>query len=169
MGKKRRVWWIVGAAVVFFGCYAHLSVYNSTDARIKRAVAQIVEEYGFELHARAPGRRLADRYSTAPVDEETADEIVAILREGCPSLDDRSFLLLDRHPGLVPDFGHPVEVHFFVAEEQHGHRTVRIKFNPAHGGLWLPGYEPGASLVVHKFDRPSLWQRIKGLWPWWEA
>ena len=38
VGKKRRVWWIVGAlvaAVVLFAAVAFLVSYNSTDARIE--------------------------------------------------------------------------------------------------------------------------------------
>ena len=51
VGNKRRLRWIAGAfgaVVALFIAVAFYLDYNSTDAKIERAVAQIVEEYGFE-------------------------------------------------------------------------------------------------------------------------
>ena len=47
MGKKRRVWWFVGALVVLFATIAFLTQLNSLDARVGRAVNRLVDEFGF--------------------------------------------------------------------------------------------------------------------------
>ena len=168
MGKKRRVWWIVGSlvvAVALFAAVAFLVDYSSTDARIERAVAQIVEDYGFELQSQTSGyfgpqtSFIGHTYSRAPVGAETASEIAAILREACPSC---------KHDILVTTRdGDPwMEWFNILTEEQGGQWANRVSFQPDNQGFGLPEIEPYSSLELYNLVRPSLWQRIKGLWPW---
>ncbi|MCH8980341.1 MAG: hypothetical protein IH945_14045 [Armatimonadetes bacterium] len=171
MGKKRRVWWVVGGfvvAVALFAAIAFYIDYNSTDARIERAVAQIVEEYGFELQGQMPGYvgppLGGGAYSRAPVSAETEDEIVAILRGACPSCD---YNLRVTAANNIHTTGEQTVVeHVIFRLDQGDGLSDGLVFAPDNKDGGLLGAGPGAILLVIKFERPSLWQRIKGLWPW---
>ncbi|MCH8978685.1 MAG: hypothetical protein IH945_05515 [Armatimonadetes bacterium] len=173
MGKKRRVWWIVGSFVLLLLAIGFFIDYNRTDARVERAVAQIIEEYGFEFRSEVAGfspgpkRWVASKgYSRAPMSEETASEIVAILRDAWPSCSyDHTGYDKDLVAGTTGDDPW-IDVHVFLPQERDGGSTASILFYPDDKGYGIPGAEPTATISVSTFDRPSLWQRIKGLWPW---
>ena len=102
-------------------------------------MAQIVEEYGFEYSGQMPGYMAwrqkwvgSKLYSRAPVDAVTAREIVAILREACPSC---QYL----HSGyddsvLTRGFYGDVEVYEFFPEEALGIGIESVGLAPNHGG-----------------------------------
>ena len=173
MGKKRRVLWIVGSLVLLVLAIGFIIDYNRTDARIERAVAQIVEEYGFEFQTEvaefSPGlqaRITSIGYSRAPMSEESADEIVAILRDAWPSCryDHTGY---DKDIVSVPRGVDPwIDVHLFLSQERDGVSTASILFHPDNKGFGQPNIEPTAAISVNTLDKPSLWQRIKGLWTW---
>ena len=178
MGKKRRVWWIVGAlvvAVALFAAVAFYIDYNNTYARMERAVAQIVQEYGFEPQnpPRWSGFELArpgsvTEFRRAPVSAETAGEIVDFIRGACPSLDYKhSFLEGDYMPATMGDGDPWPDVHKFSRKELGGGVGLAVvTFIPDNGGYGIPEFERTARLGLVKMDGSSLWQRIKGLWPW---
>ena len=174
--KKRRAWWIVGGvatAIALFVAIAFYLDYNSTDAMAERAVAQIVEEYGFEYYDGSLTEVMwfdddyEVMYSRAPMDSDTADEIVEKLRAACPwwkySYDacDKDF-----RP-VVKNGGEPWrEIHgFYLQSEISGYWNTRIQFTP-YNKFVFENEEPIAVIDVIWYPRPSLWQRIKGLWPW---
>ena len=171
MGKKRRAWWIVGALVVAVALFAVGSFFvdhNSTDARMERAVAQIVEEYGFEPQAKLPdyiGPGLRGKsYSRAPVSAQAEREIVAILREACPSYEYEH-----RNVGSYnsPAPGEPLtKTHVFFRAGQRRGMPQGVVFYPDNKGYAEPGAVPAADLAVVHIPAATLWQRIKGLWPW---
>ena len=172
--KKRKVLWVGGSivvAVALFAAIAFFIDYNSTDARVERAVAQIVEEYGFELKFQGPidlglprGSPISKTYSRAPVSAEKASAIVAMLRSACPSCK-YDHMVIDGD--ILPDnFSGPIETHNFRPQDQDGGLIAAIAFNPNNRGHGRPENEPEATFHVSKFDRPSLWLRIRGLWPW---
>ena len=172
--KKRKGLWVGGAlvvAVALSAAVAFLVNYNSTDVRIERAVAQIVEEYGFELKFQGPidlgfprGMPINKTYLRAPVSAETASAIVTILRDACPSCK-YDHMVIDGD--ILPDnFSGPIETHNFRPEDQDGGLFAGIAFNPNNRGHGRPDTEPTASVSLSMFDRPSLWQRVKQMWPW---
>ena len=177
MGKKRRVWWIVGAlvvAVALFAAIAFLVDYNSTDARVERAVAQIVEEYGFEYQGRADswfdkskGILTGDEYRSPAIGTEQADGIVAILRDACPSWQYEHSAFDEDLQHITATDGDPtIELHTFTSTEPRGGIIAIIGFVPDDDGMASAGADHTAVLSLNIFDRPGLWQRIKGLWPW---
>ena len=173
VGNKRRVWWIVGAialAVALFAAVAFFIGYNGTDAKIERAMARIVEEYGFEFQEQVPGYfhpGSGESYSRTPVSAEMASEIVAILREALPSCEYRHFVYDEDDARVTRSGGDPWrEAHQFAPTEQLRGRTEVLVFVPDDKGRIGHQDEPHAYIDAYKSDRPDLWQRIKGLWPW---
>ena len=179
MGKKRRAWWIVGGLVVAVALSAAIAFfidYNSTDARIERAVAHIVEEYGFEvvyqLHepiGLSPATVGTVRYfQRAPMGAKEEAEIVAVLRDACPSCKyERTAYDEDHVPVELTVIDPWMKGHKFSPKDLVGGvGYAGVTYIPDDRGYELPEFEPSASLVLVKMDRPSLWQRIKGLWPW---
>ena len=140
---------------------------------LERAVAQIVKEYGFKYRFRnrhdslRPHRKVwGYLYDRSPLDAETATEIVAILRDACPSC---HFM----HSGFDED-GRSIKIgddeptsggYNFTPKKLGEGRSASVLFVPdsTDVGQWQP--EPMANLIL-SVDRPSLWQRIKGRWPW---
>ena len=177
MSKRRKVWWIasgVVTALALFALTVFLIDYNSTDAKIERAVAQIVEEYGFELEGRVPGSLVLQQklvivvvYMRAPVETETADEIVTILRAACPSWEHEVRVYDEDHVPVTTSSGDPwTEVHEFRPAEQYSGRVAGVGFSPDNKGFGKPEIQPSASISLLRLYRPSLWEKIKGMWPW---
>lgn len=171
--KKRKAMWIVGALVVaLFAAGTLVMDYNSTDAKIERAIAQIVAEYGFERPDHLPGRRgkqlsnpLIDVYSSAPIEAETAADIWARLRDVCPSWENYYSLVYDhRSPHNLGYIS--FEVQNCIAPEQYDGRIAVIGFTADTNPAGIQEFEPRAFLILYKQVRPSPWERIKGIWPW---
>ena len=97
---------------------------------------------------------------------ESASEIVALFREACPSCKE-SYLGYDKHRKPFNESGGEpwAEIHNFDPKAQDGGQVFGVSFIPDSKGLVGPNGEPEASIAVFRFERPSLWQRIKGLWP----
>ena len=177
MKRKRKVWWIAGgvaAAFALFVLTVFLIDYNSTDAKIERAVAQIVEEHGFELQDQPPFRfwplatwegstTIVKRGS---VSTETAGKIVRDISEACPSWKYEHLVWDDSHEFVATSAKEPwQERHDFVPPKTHSGNISAIMFFPAEKDH-LPYGELTARLTIYKHDRLGLWERIKGLWPW---
>ncbi len=133
-------------------------------------MAQIVEKYGFEVQDQTgtPSKDvITEVYSRAPVDAATASEIVAILREGCPSCAYANGVFDEDDLPVTAGGGGPSwEAHGFSQDLRDGGFTEGVSFIPDFKGQVRPWTAPGASLIVFKFVRPSLWQRIEARWPW---
>ena len=173
--KKLKVMSIVGVPVALFALVAFLSVYYSTDARINRAVAQIVDEYGFELDAQLPSYSknphrsfVRDRYVRPPLGAESADEIAEILLRACPSCEYEHRVDDDDRLLFVASGVEPLrEVHYYRTEEARGGMTARIHFVPDVSGFGIPQVEPSAHLNVFNYEKPpGLWDRLKATWLW---
>ena len=170
--KKRRVWWIVGSlvvAVALFAAVAFIVDYNSTDARIGRAVARIVDEYGFEqTQSESYGSPFetggAVEYSrTFDTMEETV-RILSALKAACQGYDYIHHVLDDGY-GVASDSGlEPVtEMHVFASDDSRVRELV-VVFQLDEVGS---GPEQSASLFMSWTTvQGGLWERINGLWPW---
>ena len=168
MVKRRKFWWIVGgitAAFALFIVTVFLIDYNSTDAKIERAVAQIVEEHGFEVQDERRGAfdkpsRMV-RYvlfNRMPLDVDTASEIVASLNTACPSW---------KHDYSTSNVGNPnQETHHFSRLDQYEGRVSSVVFVYDYEAPEGTGVKPIAGIVLYGTIKLSLWQRIKRMWPW---
>ena len=139
--------------------------YNSDSARLERAVAQIVEEYGLELQSELPGyfnnpRREFTKYrfTGSPISAEETEEIVAILRSASDS---------GRYERTVIPSGSVllVQVHNVFIREQDSWNP-KIKFTPYTVDASQTDSVPEATLILFDFEEPSLLERLKELWPW---
>ena len=171
--KKRRVWWVVGGlivAVALFVAVAYFVGDNPADARLERAVAEIVEEYGFEIQPQQPGHFASPShvitYARAPVDTEIAEEIVALLRDACPMHKYVHVVLDENFLGVAAFGGDPwLKTHRFTPPTHDGGGTIEVFFIPDDHRSGI-GDPPMSAILVLVESRPSLRQRIRGLWPW---
>ena len=171
--KKRRVLWIVGGVLGFVALLfvtAFLIEWNSPDARMERAVAQIVDDYGFVARdypwydfSSLVRDSSIELYSRESTDAETEDEIVARLRAACPSWEYSSRADLKYFTIVRFLFGPIGQDYSFISPERNRGSVVGVYFAPVAGGQ---SREHQAFLGLIKQDKPSLWERIKGMWPW---
>lgn len=167
MGKKRRVWWIVGGAATAFTLFVAIVYYfdyNSPEARLERAVAQIVEKYGFVPAGQhrvinEETKFMSTDYSRAALGEEKASEIVAQLRAACPDLK-YSLSVIDKDQ-LPENWSGGMNIHKIRRGDLDGEMTGGVTFSPNDRGGGRPGFEPVAMIRVLKLNSPSLWQKIK--------
>lgn len=161
--KKRKAWWIacglVGAVALFLAVTFVVDYYKA-DSRIEHAVEFIAEKYDFQFERESFGGSGSQghvyyTYSRKSVDAETSEEIVAIIREACPSW---------KLKHSVFDLGR--EAYSFTPPKRHTGSLTQVLFNPDDKGRGVPDREPESLLSIAKDNRPSLWERIKGMWPW---
>ena len=176
MSKRRKVWWIVGGVATAFALFvvtAFLIDYNSTEARMERAVAQIVEEYGFEYRSQDPRTfafSIERKYilrRRESVDVETSDEIVAILRDACPSWEYKvqAYDFLFQPVTETSDYVWQVS-HRFTREDEKVDKIASIEFTTVNTTYMITDFKTAASLSLYKNRTFGLWQRIKGMGPW---
>lgn len=166
MKKRRKVWWIVGGVlgfVVLLFVSALVRVWNSPDERLERALQEIIAENGL---VPAPSVALLpigsfvelstnDSYVGEPISQENGTEILAQLKDACPSC---TVAVETRGRGMKP----VLNVHAFYTPEDSNFDSVVIMFDDKGVNLASPVSE---MLVVRKLKRDP-WSFFKNLWPW---
>ena len=155
MGKKRKVLWIAGSVVLLllaFGTVA--SIVGPNPERLLGEVQAVARDYGFvKVQRPVPfillieGRLESESYDAKGLDESEIESIAERLASACK-------------------------------------RCKRSEVTDGSGGTaWTPAASERLSIVarvytsaeddvvsmdviMHRKFRPSLWQRIKRLWPW---
>ena len=167
MGKKRRLWWIGGAVVAVVALFAAIAFfidYNSSDARIERAVARVVEEYGFEKRNNPQDWTLgvgngqgpwipiqATYYGRPPMNERGFSALAEDIESVYDSYAFHSRSIEEKVVQLNLTFGDDRSVVSIRAQE--------FEYMGVSGG-------PVLILVVTRRAETGIWDRIRAWWPW---
>lgn len=174
MKKNRKAWWIVACAATAFALFVFAIIlinYNSTDAQIERAVAQIVEEHGFEFQGVSPGHIIERRgkfvvatYSRESLDADMARDVASILHESCSGFECYHPVIDEGEISI--EWSDVAYVHNIVQLDRDGGVIVEILFYPNIQEFERPDGDAISLLRVTATEQPGQWERIKRIWPW---
>ena len=152
MGKKRRVWWIVGGVLAVL-CAALIVGSHSPGTGAERALEGIIDEYAFELdyredrstvHSGIP--TVTDVYVGDLIRPRDEDEAVGIIRKAFPGW---------KHSGRDG-------WHIFINKRPRKGSIATIEFMP-YADIW----HGSSSLEVTRYaGSPSAREKYEALWPW---
>ena len=161
--KRSKARWIVGGVlgfIVLFFVTALVMESNSQDARLERALSQIIVEQGFELDPYPTVNFLGlgsfDSYAIyegKPISQEDERQIVALFREACPSCS------LD-----VTKDESAYDVLMLVTDESSNIGTIIIIFDDK--GQRTAGSLPASKMTVFRGGASCRKSLLNKLWPW---
>lgn len=173
MVRKRKAWWIagaVGATVALFAGVAFYLDYSSPDARIERAVLQVIEDFDFELVGQHTPENDYDgrinvrlEYARVHTDEKTDNQIVVRLRKACSTYKyERVIYPKADLSALSTD----EEWHHLFQYNDHGDLVANYSLL-WHDETYVDTVDgPRMTLYITKVRQKNLWEKIKLLWPW---
>lgn len=171
MVKRRRAWWIVGGVIfiVMLTAGAFLVQQNSRDDRLDQELARIIDEYGFEDRfadstqvSNPPDWRIYS-YRVAKLSQSDVEKIANRIERACDGCE----AVRRGASGSLDSFTIETGRGFSEAVSIRLEGSVEADFFglEREGHPHTPFFE--TSLFIEKNPyRPSLWDRIKGLWPW---
>ena len=161
--KTRKVRWIVGGVlgfVLLYSATAFLVAWNSPNARLERALNQIITEQGFVLNPSGTVNFLGlgsfdsfAIYESKPISQEDATQIVALFREACPSCT----LDVTKDESAYDDL-------MLVTDESSNIGTVIIIFDDK--GQRTANNSPASEMTVFRGGASRRKSFLKNLWPW---
>ena len=173
--KKRRAWWIVGGVA----CFVVLSIVtvmlvetNRPDARLERAIREIIAEQKFEYKGRDVGylrgsnkEVLSDMFCGGPLSQEDGKWIVAQLRQACPKCSVEVVTAgVDILPVTMPSDEPTYDIHSWSPQEGSAIMNIMVIFDDK--GIGDQDDSPSSSLTVSRYGEVDRWSFLKNLWPW---
>ena len=168
MGKKRRVWWIVGGTlgiVVLFFVFALSIASYSYDDYINSVLSDVRDEFGFEESGSYTEENLVlgvggdeyevVEYSTESLTDERYEELLASLRKACRGCDE---IVGFNNSGTRDD------VYFERQDWSFKFRAVRVWPGPSTDGGERDTMLSVARIVNPR--EPTVWERVSSWWPW---
>ena len=172
--KKRKVWWIVSGVlgfVVLLFVTALLVEWNSPNARLERALQEIIAEHGLELTPvdSVNWMRTSDLeswaiYEGAPINLENEERILAQLKQDCPS-----YIVFVKTYGMDlvtnPAPGEPNFVTYnLLSPDESASTSITITFDDK--GLESEGDLRSSQISILRYGKSNPWSFLKNLWPW---
>ena len=173
--KTCKVLWIVGSVV----CFVVLSFVTallintkSQDARLERAIREIVAEQKFEYKGRDVGYMrgsnrevLSDIYRGGPLSQEDGNWIVAQLRQACPKCSVEVVTLGEDYlPVPSPSRQPTYDINSWSPQEASAIMNIMVIFDDK--GIGNQDDSSSSSLTVTRYSEPDRWSFLKNLWPW---
>lgn len=175
MTKRRKFWWFVGGtlgATTFLVLIALLIQRNGPDAKLERALDQIIAENGFEFRSnmisyiggRADSAVVSNIYQGDPIDKETAKEVIAQLREVCPNCTVEVITFNeDIRPVTAPTGEHTFEMKTWFPPKDSGVYSISLVFDD--NALYGDSDSSSSNLSIQRRSRSGFWSFLRNLWP----